>query len=123
MIGSTVQAKTNGRRWIPLVAASLAAVMVLGQFTFLAGLPIFIVLAMTLWNRDLRRLSAFAIVLAAAYTVPLLIWMFREDPAPSLSKDIHPVLAALIVIAAIGYAAALHYVNRRKLPRDPHFAA
>ncbi|MFD0366244.1 hypothetical protein ACFQZZ_32815 [Nocardia sp. GCM10030253] len=38
-----------------------------------------------------------------AYAIPLMLWAIGPDRAPSLSKDMHPVLAALIVAVAVGY--------------------
>ncbi|WP_049758765.1 hypothetical protein [Renibacterium salmoninarum] len=78
-------------------------------------MPILFILAATVANRHLRRLTPWVIVVAIAYAVPLGVWLLRPDPASGLSKDIHPALAGVLIAAALGYAAAGHFIRRRKL--------
>jgi uncharacterized membrane protein len=93
-----------------LVAAWAFPVMVLGQFALLAGIPVAIVLARTPRSRAARWWSG---LMAAAYVVPLAVWLLGPSTAPSLSKSLSPVATG--VITAVGAAAAvgLHLVRRR----------
>ncbi|MEV0113095.1 hypothetical protein AB0H77_07550 [Streptomyces sp. NPDC050844] len=50
---------------------------------------------------------------AVAFAIPLVVWLTRPDAAPSLSKDMHPVFAALIVAASTALVVALHRARRR----------
>ena len=83
-----------------IVAASTVPVLVLGEFAWLAGLPIALVLAGSFWDVRVRALRAPAVLLAVTYAVPYIIWKTRTDPAPSLSRDIDPLLTAAIVAAS-----------------------
>ncbi|WP_378740579.1 hypothetical protein [Nocardia brasiliensis] len=67
--------------------------------------------------RDTRRraLRWWAAALAAAYAIPLILWAIGPERAPSLSKDMHPLLAALIVAVATGY----HVVRLRSRALRP----
>ena len=95
-----------------LVSAWLVPVLVLGQFALVAVVPVVLVLVGTVRSAPLRALRAWAIGLAAVYAVPMAIWAFRPDRAPSLSKDVHPVLAGLVVAAAVAVAVRAHLLRR-----------
>jgi hypothetical protein len=51
-------------------------------------------------NPRLRRLRAWAAGLAALYAISLALWAIGPDRAPSLSKDMAPPLAVLIILGA-----------------------
>jgi hypothetical protein len=74
--------------------------MVLGQFAFLAFIPVALVLFGSLRDARVRALRWPAGLLAAVFATPLAIWLLRPDGAQSLSKDIHPVFVGLIVAAS-----------------------
>lgn len=95
-----------------LVSAWLVPVLVLGQFALVAVVPVVLVLVGTLRSARLQALRGWAIGLAAAYAVPLAIWAFSPDRAQSLSKDIHPVFAGLVVAAALAVAVRGHLLRR-----------
>jgi hypothetical protein len=44
--------------------------------------------------------------------VPLALWAIGPDRAPSLSKDMNPVVAMLVVAMSVVVAAAFHVVGR-----------
>ncbi len=96
-----------------IVSAWLVPVMVLGQFAFLAVIPIALVLVGTLRNPRLRALRWWAAGLTAAYVVPVVLWVVGPDRAPSLSKDIHPVFAGLLVAAGVAVAIRYHTIRKR----------
>ncbi|MFC9433594.1 hypothetical protein [Nocardia sp. NPDC057030] len=96
-----------------ILSAWAVPVLIIGQFAMVAVVPVAIALIGTLRDARLRALRWFAAALAATYAVPLAIWRLRPDPAPSLSKDIDPILAALVVVAAVVLAVAHHLLRRR----------
>lgn len=96
-----------------LVAAWAVPVLIVGQFAMLAVVPVAVVLIGTLRNAHLRALRGWAIALAAAYAVPLALWAIGPDRAPSLSKDMNPIVAALVVATSVVVAAAFHVLGRR----------
>lgn len=93
-------------------------IMVLGQFAFLAAIPIVLVLVLgrVLHDPHLRALRAPASLLAAVYAIPLALWLLNPNRAPSLSKDISPGFVALIVAASALLLTTIWF-NRR--PRTP----
>jgi hypothetical protein len=96
-----------------LIAAWLVPVFVLGQFALMAGLPIAVVLIGTLRDARLRTLRWWTGAVAAAYAVPLAVWLIGPGSAPSLSKFLSPVATG--VVAAVGVAVAIaHHVGRRR---------
>lgn len=101
---------TTGRRTprSVLISAWAVPVLVLGQFSMLAIVPVALVLVGTLRHPDLRSLRPYSAALAAIYATPLAIWILRPDGAPSLSKDMHPVFLVLIVAAAAALLVKLH---------------
>jgi hypothetical protein len=96
------------------VSAGLVAVMVVGQFAMLAVVPVAVVVVSTWRNVGLRALRWWAATLALAYATPLVLWAIGPDRAPSLSKDMHPALAAVVVAAAVAYVVAWFVVRRRR---------
>lgn len=113
------QTRTRAARSVPLpvtVAAWAVPVMVIGQFAMVAVLPVVTVLIGA--HRSVRGRAArlAATLLAAAYAAPLVIWLVRPDGAESLSKDMHPVFAGLIVAASAALLVTLRRVRSRSLP-------
>ncbi|WP_223884914.1 hypothetical protein [Nocardia colli] len=106
-----------------IISAWAVPVLIIGQFAMVAVVPVVIALIGTLRDARLRPLRCFAVALAAAYAVPLGIWRLRSDPAQSLSKDINPFLAALVVVAAVALAVAHHLLRRRYGTDDTTAAA
>ncbi len=90
-----------------LIAAWSVPALVLGQFAFLAGIPIVMVLYRTWRDTVLRWWSG---TLAAVYAILLGLWI--AGPAPSLSKSLGPVEIAFF--AAIGLAVAIALQVRRR---------
>lgn len=101
-----------------LVAALAVPVMVVGQFAMLAIVPVAVVLVAALRDARLRALRWWAAALAAAYATPLVLWAIGPDRAPSLSKDMHPALAALIVAASLALVGAYFLVRPRPSGND-----
>jgi hypothetical protein len=93
-----------------LVAAWAVPVLVLGQFALIAGIPVAIVLARTLRSPAARWWSG---LLAAAYIIPLAVWLVGPSTAPSLSKSLSPPATGVIVAASVVAAAGLQFVRRR----------
>ncbi|QTE29004.1 hypothetical protein [Pengzhenrongella sicca] len=91
-----------------LVSAWSVPIMVLGQFSMLAIVPVVLVLVGTIRRPSLRALRPYGVVLAAVYATPLVIWILRPDRAQSLSKDMHPAFMALIVAAAAALLVKLY---------------
>lgn len=96
-----------------IVSAWAVPVLIVGQFAMLAVVPVAVVLIGTFRSARLRALRGWAIALAGAYAVPLALWAIGPDRAPSLSKDMNPVVAALVVATSVVVAVAFHVVGRR----------
>ena len=96
--GTTI-ARRNPRYF--LIALWSIPVMVIGQFAFLAFIPVLVVLIGSIRVEGLRAVRPWAIALAVTYSAPLLLWLTRPDRAQSLSKDIHPAFVVLITLVAI----------------------
>ncbi|MGI5170285.1 hypothetical protein ACQEU3_38620 [Spirillospora sp. CA-253888] len=105
----------TGRRLPRSVTVSSWAVpiMIVGQFAMLAIVPVAIALIGALRRTRDRAVRRAATILAVVYAVPLAIWVARPDGAPSLSKDMHPVFAGLIVAASIALIATVLRTRRR----------
>lgn len=101
------------------MSAGLVAVMVVGQFAMLAVIPVGVVVVSTWWNLRLRALQWWAAALAVAFATPLVLWVIGPDRAPSLSKDMHPALAGVLVATAVAYVVAWVVVGRRR-GASPH---
>ncbi|VVJ22371.1 Uncharacterised protein [Amycolatopsis camponoti] len=93
-----------------LVAAWAFPIFVLGQFALIAGIPVAIVVARTLRSRAARWWSG---LMAAAYVVPLAVWLLGPSTAPSLSKSLSPWATGVITAAGVVAAGGLHLVRRR----------
>ncbi|QIY58785.1 hypothetical protein HEP86_35320 [Streptomyces sp. RPA4-5] len=91
-------------------------VMVVGQFALLAVLPVVIVLVGAHRSLRDRAVRWAATLLAVVYAAPLAVWLARPDGAQSLSKDMHPVFAGLIVAASAAVIVALQRARTRRLP-------
>jgi hypothetical protein len=91
-----------------LVAAWAVPIMIVGGFAMLAIVPVTVVVVGLLRDARLRALRWWGAALALAYATPLALWAIGPDRAPSLTKDMHPVLAALIVAVSAGLLAVLH---------------
>jgi hypothetical protein len=78
----------------------------------LAVVPLGILVISVIRNPKMRSMRWWVGLLAALYTTALLIWALSPDPAPSLSKDLSPVLGSSIVAASI--AVILKLATRRK---------
>jgi hypothetical protein len=102
------------RRTSVHVAAWAVPAMVVGQFAMLAVIPLAYVLVRTFRDARLRALRWWAAGLGVAYATPLVLWAIGPDRAPSLSKDMHPALAAVIVAAGVAYAIGLIVVRNRQ---------
>ena len=96
-----------------LISAWAVPILVIGQFAMLAIIPVALALTATLRHARLRALRPWTGALTATYALALILWAAGPDRAPSLSKDIHPIVAASIVAAALATLAAF-YVNRRR---------
>ncbi|MEU5695012.1 hypothetical protein [Actinosynnema sp. NPDC020468] len=99
-----------------LVSAWAVPVFVVGQFAMIAVVPVAVVLIGTLRTGRLRALRGWAVLLTTAYALPLALWAIGPDRAPSLSKDMHPALAALVAAAGLAYVAADFVRLRRSRP-------
>ncbi|MFJ4685052.1 hypothetical protein [Streptomyces sp. NPDC088789] len=118
---STVPSPTRARggrgaRPTPLavtVAAWAAPVMVAGGFALVAVAPVAVAAIGSLLRVRDTAVRVSAALLAATYTVPLVIWLTRADPAPSLSQDLHPGFVGLVVAASVALIVGLRRAARR----------
>ena len=98
-----------------IISAWAVPVLVIGQFSMVAIVPVALVLIGTLRSTSLKPLRWWATGLAAVYATPLALWVIGPDRAPSLSKDMAPVFVWLISAAAVGMIGA-YYALRRRSP-------
>lgn len=97
-----------------VIAAWAVPLLVAGQFAMLAIVPVAVVVIKTFRNPGLRAFRGWAAGLAAAYGLPLALWAIGPDRAQSLSKDMHPAVAALLVAVSVVVAVAFHVTTARK---------
>jgi hypothetical protein len=95
------------------IAAWTVPVLILGQFALLAALPIVTLMIATLADARLRSMRWWVGAQAVAYATPLAIWAFNPDRAPSLSKDLSPVLAVVLIAVSVVVIVKLHTTRRR----------
>lgn len=99
---------------LPVTIASWAVpVMIVGQFSLIAAVPVVITVFGALRHVPDRTARWAATLLAAAYAVPLVVWLTRPDGARSLSRDMSPLSFGLIVAASAAVIVALHRARRR----------
>jgi hypothetical protein len=116
MSATTVVPPRQGRRTV-IISAWAVPILVIGQFAMMAIIPVALALIATLRHPHLRALRPWTAGLAAAYTLALVLWAAGPDRARSLSKDMHPVVAAAIVVAALAVIAAFYL--GRTAPGNP----
>ncbi|RKT54642.1 hypothetical protein [Saccharothrix australiensis] len=114
----TDHADPTGRRSsLPVIVSAWAVpVLVIAQFAMVSVVPVLVVLIGVLRDPHLRTLRWWASALTAAYALPLALWAIGPERAPSLSKDMHPALAALVVAAGVAVAVAYHVLRRQSRP-------
>jgi hypothetical protein len=114
MTTETITPRTvNGRTPVYMhIAAWAIPVLLLGGFAMIALVPVLVVLIASCTDLRVRYLRWWAIAVATFYAVPLVIMNVRPDPAPSLTKDMHPALLVLAVAAAAALLLRM-YLRRR----------
>ena len=95
------------------IAAWAVPAMVLGEFAMLAIVPVAVLVIGTLVDARVKPLRWWAGLLGVLYATPLAIWLLRDDGAQSLSKDMSPILGALIVAASVAFLIKV-YTRRRR---------
>ncbi len=100
-----------------LISAWAVPLMVAGQFAMIAVVPVALVLIGTLRDTRLKALRWGAVALTAAYTTPLALWAIGPERAQSLSKDMHPAFAAIIVAVGVAFAIAATWKSRGRAAR------
>ncbi|OON73489.1 hypothetical protein [Streptomyces tsukubensis] len=114
------QPTTRAGRRVPLsvtVSAWAVPIMVVGQFALVAGVPVAIAVIGTVRRVPDRAARLAATAVAASFATPLAVWLVRPDGAQSLSKDMHPVFAGLIVAASAAFVVTLHRARRSRAAR------
>jgi len=106
---TTAVRPTRARRAV-LISAAAVPVLILGQFAMLAIVPVAIAV---IAGARMKGVRLFTWMLGALYVTPLIIWALRENPARSLSRDIDPIFAALIIAGAIAVLIAIVRSNRK----------
>jgi hypothetical protein len=74
-----------------LISAWVIPILVLGEFSVLAAIPVAIAVVGVLRHVRVGALRRWALALGAVYAAPMIIWAIRPDRAPSLSKDMSPI--------------------------------
>ena len=107
---TTTSVRPSRARRAVLISAWALPVLIVAQFAMLAVVPVAIAV---IAGARMRGVRLFTWLLGALYATPLLVWALRADPAQSLSKDIHPVLAGLVIAGAVAVLIALYRNNRK----------
>jgi hypothetical protein len=95
-----------------IYSAWAVPVMVLGQFAMLASVPVALITFGAFRDKGARPLRWWAALMAGLYLVPLALWRLNPDGAPSLSRDMHPVFAGLIVASAVVLLVKIHTARK-----------
>ena len=106
---TTTTVRPSRARRAVLISAWAIPVLIVAQFAMLAIVPVVIAV---IAGARMRGVRLFTWLLGALYATPLVVWALRADPAQSLSKDIHPALAGLVIAGAVAVLIAL-YRNRK----------
>ncbi|UQN28211.1 hypothetical protein [Brachybacterium kimchii] len=104
-----------------LISAAASAVLVAGGFAMIAVLPVILTALSVLLDVRLRPLRPWTALLVIAYGSGLALHLAGPDPAPSLTKDLHPLHAVVIVLAALAVvvrALLMRRAARRTAPAD-----
>lgn len=96
-----------------IASAWAIPIMVLGQFAFLAVIPVAIMVTKTFRDTRSRALHWWVGALGAVYAAPFLLWAFNPDRAESLSKDIHPLFVSLILAVSAAVLLKIHTRPKR----------
>lgn len=83
-----------------VVAAVAVPVLIVTQFTFLATVPVLVVLISAIRRPLSASVRALAIAQAVAFAAAWATWGLRAHPAASLSKDLSPALEVIILTLA-----------------------
>ncbi|PJJ72975.1 hypothetical protein CLV46_2555 [Diaminobutyricimonas aerilata] len=113
---TTAAPPTTSTRRAPLyfhVAAWAVPVLLLTEFAMIALVPVLVVLIGSFTDARVHFARWWATAVAALYAIPLAVLNLRDDPAPSLSKDMHPAFLTLIVLAAVALLVRLYWKGRR----------
>ncbi|MGB3443476.1 MAG: hypothetical protein WBA97_32470 [Actinophytocola sp.] len=113
---TTTATPTGSSRTVPrhvVHSAWAVPVLVVGQFAFLAVIPVTLIAVGTLRKVKNRTLRLLAGLLTATYAVPFLWWAANPDRAASLSKDMSPVFASLIVASSVIFVLQVIRSRRR----------
>lgn len=95
-----------------IISAWAVPALVATGFAMIAVLPTTILTIATFRDARLRALRWWAVAVAVVYGSGLALWALSADPAPSLTKSLHPVHAGLIIAAGIAYAVRYHLARR-----------
>jgi hypothetical protein len=109
---SGARVKTRRAPKVVLISLWTVPVLILGQFAMLAIVPVVLTLIGAFRDKRVRELRWWAIALTAMYAAPLATWLLRPDGARSLSKDMSPVFAGLIVALSIAFLVRI-YTRKR----------
>ena len=107
---TTTEVRPTRARRAVLISAAIVPLLIVGQFAMLAIVPVVIAV---IAGARIRGVRLWTWLLGALYATPLVVWALRSDPAQSLSKDIHPVLAALVIAGAVAVLVAIIRSNRK----------
>lgn len=99
--------RTGAPRYV-VVSAWAVPPMVVGGFSMIAVLPVALIAIGIARHARLARLRWPAALLTVAYGTPLAIYLLRDDPAKSLSDDMHPAFIPAIVAAVAMLLVAMY---------------
>lgn len=96
-----------------IISAWAVPALVATGFAMVAVVPTTVLTIATFRDARLRAMRWWAVAVAAVYGSGLVLWALSPDPAPSLTKSLHPAHAGLIIAAGIAYAIRYHLARRR----------
>lgn len=107
MLPAVVPASSRRLPRSVVVSAWAVPAMVVGQFAFLAVVPVTVLTSRVLRDAGLQRHRLPALLVAASWVLPFVAWRRRPDRPQSLSKDIRPLSVALVVASSAGLLLSL----------------
>lgn len=93
-------------RYAMVTAAAIPALILTG-FGLVTTLPVVLLGIAALRDRRLAPVQPWIALTAGLFTGPFMTWLFRADPAASLTSLLHPAMAIVIAAAAGGTLIAM----------------
>lgn len=96
-----------------LLTAVAVPTLILTGFGLVTTLPVTILGIAAMRDRRLAPVRSWIALTVGMFIGPFITWLFRADPAASLTSLLHPAMAVVVAAAAIGTLIAMVRQNHR----------